>query len=128
MRLFLSVLVVSVSFVLAGQYAGRSAVAVAAVEPAMELLIFEHPQCSYCEVFRRDVLPKYRIAARVSAPPLRFIDLTKDDVDNLGLSSRITVVPTAVVVREGREAGRIEGYWGSANFLRMLAYILDGAG
>ena len=128
MRLLLSLLALGATLLLADHYAGRPAVAAAPPAPATELLVFEHPQCSYCQVFREHVLPKYHIAARISAPPLRFVDVAQDDTGSLGLSARIGMVPTAVVMRDGREVGRIEGYWGSANFFRMLAHILDGAG
>ena len=127
MRLLLSLFALGAVLLLADHDVRRPAAA-AQRAPATELLIFEHPQCTYCQVFREQVLPKYHIAARISAPPLRFVDVAKDDTDSLGLSGRIATVPTAVVMRGGREVGRIEGYWSSANFFRMLAHILDEAG
>jgi hypothetical protein len=103
---------------------GGELAAVPSRTPDLEVVLFEHADCVYCQVFRRDVLPKYHIAARVAAPPLRFVDIGKDDASSLNLTSRIDMVPTAVVIREGREVGRIVGYWGSASFFQLLAHIL----
>jgi thioredoxin-related protein len=92
--------------------------------PVLEVLVFEHPDCIYCRVFRRDVLPKYRGAVSSRTVPLRFVDLEKSDTGGLALNSRIDTVPTAVVMRDGREVDRIVGYWGPDNFFRLLAHIL----
>ena len=131
MRLSLCLLVAALAVLFVAKPPGLPVIAAPATStpaPATELLVFEHPQCTYCEVFRRNVLPKYQIATHVSAPPVRFIDVSNGDLDRLGLSARIQMVPTAVVLRDGREMGRIEGYWSSANFFAMLAHILDAAG
>jgi len=87
-------------------------------------LVFEHPDCVYCRVFRRDVLPKYHEAVRADAAPLRFVDIATGDTASLGLNARIDTVPTAVVMRDGREVDRIVGYWGPTNFFKLLSHIL----
>jgi thioredoxin-related protein len=92
--------------------------------PALEVLIFEHPDCTYCQAFRRQVLPRYREEVGSSGAPLRFVDIVTNDASALALNGRIEVVPTAVVMREGREVDRIVGYWGPTNFFRLLAHIL----
>ena len=111
---------------LAGQDAGRAALNVAgpAGTPAVELLVFERADCAYCRVFRRDVLPKYRHAVRDDAVPLRFVDIDKSDTASLALKARIDTLPTAVLMKNGREVDRIVGYWGPTNFFIMLSHIL----
>jgi thioredoxin-related protein len=130
MRAFLALIGVSLALSLmpVSREAGTASVARAAQGAVVEVLVFEHADCTYCQVFRRDVMPKYHLAARVAAPPMRFIDIAKGDMGGLGLGRGIDVVPTAVVVRDGREVGRIAGYWGSANFFQLLAHILAGTG
>jgi hypothetical protein len=91
--------------------------------PPVEVLVFEHPDSVSCHLFRRDVLPKYDRMMRAEAP-LRFVDVSGDGAAGLSLNARIDVVPTAVVVRDGREIDRIVGYWGPSNFFRLLSHIL----
>ena len=58
--------------------------------------------------------------------PLRFVDMSTTDTSSLGLNARIDTVPTAVVMRDGREVDRIVGYWGPTNFFIVLSHILAG--
>ncbi len=89
------------------------------------MLVFEHPDCVYCRVFRRDVLPKYRASVRSDLAPLRFVDVQSESMDRMVLNGRIDTVPTVVVMRDGQEVGRIVGYWGPTNFFKMLAHLID---
>lgn len=93
----------------------------------MELLVFELEGCTYCQVFRRDVLPRYTQSTSAAVAPLRFVDLAKTEVDSLNLEARIDVIPTAVLMKDGREVDRISGYWGPTNFFKMLSYQLERA-
>jgi thioredoxin-related protein len=93
----------------------------------VELLVFEHPDCLYCRVFRRDVVPQYQEGTQAQRAPMRFIDLQKSSTDGLGLNAHISTVPTAVLVKNGREVDRIVGYWSPDNFFKMLAYMLTKA-
>jgi thioredoxin-related protein len=104
----------------------------AAVEPLarptpMEVLVFEHPGCTYCPVFRRDIATTYARSTSAAEAPVRYIDLAKSDIDGLRLKGRIDMVPTVVVMKDGEEVGRIAGYWGRENFLKMLANIVSSA-
>jgi LPPG:FO 2-phospho-L-lactate transferase len=109
-----------------GDDAGRAALNVAAPAgaPAIELLVFERADCTYCRVFRRDIVPKYRHAVRDDAVPLRFVDIDKSDPGSLALKARIDTLPTAVLMKNGSEFDRIVGYWGPDNFFKLLAHIL----
>jgi thioredoxin-related protein len=125
MRSLLSVFAIALGLVLALLGAGHAALDLApAPARKVEVLVFEHADCIYCRVFRRDVLPRYRETVRTNAAPMRFVDIVKSDASALGLNSRIDTVPTAVVMRDGREVDRIVGYWGPANFLQLLSHIL----
>lgn len=89
-----------------------------------ELVVFETEGCVYCRLFRRDVVPDYLKSEAAQQVPLRFVD-----VDNAGslepfLSSPLTIIPTTVLLVDGREAGRIAGYPGSAAFQQMVSHML----
>jgi len=125
MRSLLAAIAASLLILFAHHDAGRAAVDAAAPQTAkMELLVFEHAACTYCQIFRRDVLPRYR-AAVTDHVPLRFIDIAQSDTDRLDLKSRIDTLPTVVVMRDGSEVDRIVGYWGPDNFFKLLTHILN---
>jgi len=125
MRALLSAVAASLMLLLMSQDWGRAGLdAAPASTPSLEVLVFEHADCVYCRVFRRDVLPQYHQAVGSNVAPLRFVDIAKDDTDSLGLNSRIDTLPTAVVMRNGREVDRIVGYWGPTGFFQLLSHIL----
>lgn len=113
---------------LAIQGPGRAAVdATMGPRTSMELVVFEHPDCTYCPIFRSRVVPRYQQSAHAAEVPLRFVDVTGAEADRLALNAPIRMVPTTVVMKDGREVDRIDGYWGTDNFLKMVAYIIDKA-
>lgn len=89
-----------------------------------EILVFETADCLYCQIFRRDVLPQYEVSKRARIAPMRFVDATTADPKRLGLDSPIKFLPTVVIVREGRERGRITGYIGPEPFFHMVSRII----
>lgn len=110
---------------LAAQEPGQAGIAPGTARtPALEVVVFEHADCVYCPVFRRDLLAKYRQAVRAEAAPLRFVDVETGDIASLGLNARIDTLPTTVVMRDGQEIDRIVGYWGTSNFFKLLSHIL----
>ena len=99
-------------------------------EPALngarlEILVFEAEACAYCEIFRRDVAPRYRFAAIAAQAPLRFIDIAKVDVDRMGLTSRLDILPTTVLLKDGREVERITGLTAAETYYRLLHYMIS---
>ena len=104
---------------------GRAALDLApARTPPVEIIVFEHADCVYCRVFRRDVLPRYRHAVPDGKVPLRFVDIAAGDTASLGLNARIDTLPTAVLMKDGREVDRIVGYWAPDTFFQLLSHIL----
>ncbi len=92
----------------------------------VELVVVEVPGCIYCGIFRRDVLPSYQASPRAKTVPLRFLDLNDEAADRLDLSAPVTVVPTVLVLENGREIGRITGYTGPENFFHSINAALAG--
>ncbi|KAB2912215.1 MAG: hypothetical protein F9K29_20060 [Hyphomicrobiaceae bacterium] len=128
MRALFSVLVASLLLLAAHNGMSRAAIGSGPAAPAaMELLVFEHPDCVYCREFRRAVMPRYMQSAAAAEAPLRFIDITRTETGNLDLKGRIAAVPTAVLMKDGREFDRIAGYWGPDNFLKMLTHLIARA-
>jgi thioredoxin-related protein len=122
----LKIVAVGLVLLIASHGAGKSAVDAHAVgQPAArELLVFEETDCTYCRVFRQDVLPYYRQAVPGDAVPLRFVDLSRAMKGEFALKGRIQAVPTVVLMKNGSEVGRIVGYWGRDTFFRLLSHLL----
>jgi thioredoxin-related protein len=91
-----------------------------------ELVVVEAQGCIYCPVFRRDVLPAYQSTPRAASVPLRFADIEAIEAGALALAGPIDSVPTVLVMKGGREVGRLAGYAGRENFFRSLDGLLAG--
>lgn len=90
-----------------------------------ELIVFEAEGCVYCRVFRREVLPEYKQLDGSGGLPIRFLDVNEIGSLESDLASPLIIVPTAVVMVDGREVGRITGYTGKAPFLQMVRAISE---
>ena len=65
---------------------------------------------------------------RAGFAPLRRVTKDRDEADGIGNLRAIIYTPTFVVVKDGREVGRITGYPGEDFFWPMLADILERVG
>jgi thioredoxin-related protein len=89
-----------------------------------ELLVFETNKCVYCFIFRRDVVPGYQQSPRARDVPMRFIDIDQVDVTQLKLKSPLTMLPTVILMKNGHEVDRIDGYMGPEPFFYMVSRLL----
>lgn len=94
-------------------------------EPKAELVVVEARGCKYCGLFRRNVLPLYAISPRAREVPLRFVGLAAAKSGKLSLTTPIDVLPTILLLRDGREVGRIPGYLAPENFFHSVNYLLS---
>lgn len=90
----------------------------------MEIIVMEVPGCKYCPLFREHILPTYSASPRAKEMPIRFVDVSAADTSKLKLISPIKTVPTAVLMQNNKEIGRIEGYVGPQDFGRLVSAIL----
>lgn len=103
--------------------------ALPAAGAAFELMMVERDGCSYCKRWHAEIGPAYPRTAEGAAAPLRRVDLGDGIPDDVTLSGRVPVfTPTFVLLDEGREAGRIEGYAGDEFFWVLLSAMLERAG
>lgn len=103
--------------------AARDVTALFGSGPRYEILVFERPTCSYCEVFRADVASRYREQPQASKMPLRFVDIDRVDTSVLGLKRTLSILPTAVVMRDGVEVDRVQGLVTARNFILLVQHI-----
>ncbi|MCU4651416.1 thioredoxin family protein [Roseibacterium sp. SDUM158016] len=93
----------------------------------MILLMFEEPGCVWCARWTEDVGGEYPITPEGMAAPLVRIDLRDQPPEGVTLVSPARYSPTFVVVENGIELGRIEGYPGEDFFWGLLGRILERA-
>jgi len=91
---------------------------------AAELIMVEEPGCVWCARWNAEIGPIYPKTAEASRAPLRRIDLSDVSDSGITFKSRVTFTPTFVLVEDGQEITRIEGYPGEDFFWGLLAEML----
>jgi len=92
---------------------------------AAELVMFRRDGCPYCAAWDREIGPIYPKTDIGKRLPLRMVDLDRGDSGNVRTRSPIRYTPTFVLVENGAELGRIEGYPGDAFFWGLLDGLLE---
>jgi hypothetical protein len=89
-----------------------------------ELLMFERPDCVWCQRWHAEIAPAYPRTIEGSLAPLRRIDIRDQALAGAVLARPITVTPTFVLANDGREIGRILGHPGNEVFYGLLGALL----
>jgi hypothetical protein len=92
---------------------------------AAELIMFEQKSCVWCQRFDRDVGALYDKTPEGQRAPLRRVDISKPQPQDLAFIRRERFTPVFVLIDNGREFGRIRGYPGEAFFWGLFATLLD---
>lgn len=103
----------------------------AAARPGLELVMVERVGCAWCARWNADVAPIYPKAPESADAPLRRHDLGDGQPKEATRPVRYT--PTFLLVREGKEVGRVTGYLDAGMFWGLLDQLIarakaDGAG
>lgn len=93
----------------------------------LQLVVMEAPGCTYCGIFRRDVLPAYEASERAKDVPIRFLDVNDVSSTTMDLEAPVDIVPTFVILKDNKEIGRIPGYVGPETFFHSINYLLSTA-
>jgi hypothetical protein len=78
----------------------------------MQLLMFEEPGCVWCARWNEDVGGEYPITPEGQLAPLTRLQTPRPTSRKCQPASRPRYTPTFVVLQDGTEIGRIEGYPG----------------
>ena len=79
------------------------------------LVMVEQDGCYYCGQWHAEVGDIYPQTEFADAAPLRIVDL-HDLPDDLSFETRVVFTPTFVLVEDGQEIARAEGYVGEELF------------
>lgn len=92
---------------------------------AAELLVVEDPRCGPCVLFDRQIGPIYPKTEEGKTAPLRQVAFGAPAPAPYAFIGQAKVAPTFVLVHEGREVGRIEGYSSDELFWMSLASLMQ---
>ncbi|MEQ9261328.1 MAG: hypothetical protein RIG84_19745 [Roseovarius sp.] len=87
----------------------------------------EERGCYWCARWNEEVAEIYPKTPEGQAAPLTRFDIKGPVPDGIELASKLRFTPTFVLVQDGRELGRIEGYPGEDFFWGLLGQILERA-
>jgi thioredoxin-related protein len=122
---FLALLAVMLTTPARLEAARDPAPATASVKSGLELLVFEREDCHICEIFRRQIGSRYAMAPVATEAPMRYIDIDKVDLDKIRLKSRLTMLPTVVLMQNGREVERINGLTAPDTFFTLVQHMMN---
>jgi thioredoxin-related protein len=92
---------------------------------AAELVMVEQRGCLYCKMWHDQVGPdEYSRTAEGAFAPLRRIDLHAPYPPDLTFAAPLRITPTFVLVENGAELARMEGYPGEDFFWGLLGMML----
>lgn len=91
---------------------------------AVELVMVERQGCAYCVAWKRDIGPAYPNTEMGQFAPLRIVDIGALRSAGLETGGRVMFTPTFLLVRDGKEIGRIEGHPGEDFFWFHLHRLL----
>jgi hypothetical protein len=91
----------------------------------VKLLMFEEAGCVWCEQWNAEISGIYPKTQEGRTAPLHRIDIHRRLPKDITLNSPPVYTPTFIVVDDGQEIGRIEGYPGQDFFWGLLGRILQ---
>ena len=91
---------------------------------AAELLMFDDPGCVWCRRWTAEIGQGYPRSPEGVQAPLRRIPIRNQANAGVALARPVNATPTFVVVEDGQEVGRLEGYAGRDFFYPMLDELL----
>lgn len=94
----------------------------------VQMVMVEQDGCAYCQRWDAEIGPIYPKTDLGAAAPLRRIDLHDPVPADLELARRLTFTPTFVLVVDGVELNRIEGYPGEDFFWALAERMAADAG
>lgn len=89
-----------------------------------ELVMYRRAGCPYCLTWDREIGPIYPKTDIGKSLPLRQVHLDRGKDTSVELKSPVRYTPTFVLVEDGKEKARIEGYPGDFFFWARLEKLM----
>ena len=87
----------------------------------------EEHGCLWCERWNEEISHIYPKTAEGRTAPLVRYDLHGEAPGNVAFTRRVHFTPTFILVEDGQEVGRIEGYPGEDFFWGLLGMMFEDA-
>lgn len=91
------------------------------------LIMVEEQGCVWCARWNEQIAPIYPKTQAGKAAPLRRVDINDDKPADLHFARGLHYTPTFVLMVDGHEVSRIEGYPGEDFFWGVLEKMLSDA-
>jgi len=88
------------------------------------LVMFETSGCYWCDKWKREIGPIYGNTSEGKHAPLTVLNVHAALPADIALERRAVYTPTFVLIKDGVEVNRIEGYPGEAFFWGLLERML----
>ena len=95
-----------------------------AVAAEYQLVMYEQNGCHYCERWLADIGPTYPKTAEGQIAPLRMVNIHDTQPTDLSPKTQPVLTPTFVLMDNGHEVARIEGYPGEELFWWMMGTMI----
>ena len=92
---------------------------------AAELVMVEEQGCYYCITWKNVIGPIYPKTPEGTFAPLRMVDIDDGVPSDLTYARKVVYTPTFILIDNGHEVGRIEGYPGEDFFWGLLGMMLE---
>jgi len=89
------------------------------------LILVEEQGCLWCMRWNEEIAPIYPKTEEGARAPLRRIDLHDPQPSDLTFKLPVRFTPTFILVDDGKEVGRIEGYPGEDFFWGLLGILFQ---
>lgn len=99
--------------------------AAAASASEVRLIMVDQPGCAYCQAWMDEIAPAYPNTAEGRFAPLEHADLRTGPPEGVTYARRVNFTPTFILIKNGDELGRIEGYPGEDFFWPVYAKFLE---
>lgn len=89
------------------------------------LVMVEQPGCVYCQRWDAEIGPAYPKTDEGKFAPLIRADLREGPPDGITYARRVLFTPTFILIENGQEKARMEGYPGEDFFWPLLTKLLS---
>lgn len=103
---------------------GFAALSLPATAKAVELIMVEQEGCHYCIAWKEKLGPIYPKTEAGKFAPLTMVDIDEGAPEGVTFKTPVVYTPTFILVEDGQELSRIEGYPGEDFFWAILEKIL----
>lgn len=124
MPAFFRFAMLSVASLLRPLAAGAMLLALALPAAAAELVMIDREGCGYCIAWKKQIGPAYPNTDLGQFAPLRIVNIREGTPEGMTFARPVLFTPTFILVDEGQELGRIEGYPGEDFFWGLLEKML----